>query len=117
MSQSVGRISVREFAERLDRGESLVLLDVREHREREWAAIAVPETVADLHVPMGIVTENLDGIRQLTLGRTLVVYCHHGVRSRMVAEWLAEQGVGPALNLEGGIDAWSLGVNPAVKRY
>ena len=37
----------------------------------------------------------------------LVVYCHHGVRSRAVAEWLAERGLTGILNLQGGIDAWS----------
>jgi rhodanese-related sulfurtransferase len=117
MSQSVDRISVQEFADRFNRGESFALLDVREFWERKWAAIPVPENVVDVHVPMGVVTESLEAIRRSILDRPLVVYCHHGVRSRMVAEWLAGQGVVPVLNLEGGIEAWSLGVDPAVKRY
>ncbi len=49
--------------------------------------------------------------------KTLVVYCHHGVRSLMVADWLATQGIPGALNLDGGIDAWSSEVDRGVARY
>jgi rhodanese-related sulfurtransferase len=117
MIEIVGRISVRECADRLGRGEPMALLDVRENWEREWASIPAPPDVVDLHVPMGTVTTRLDAIRKSSDGRSLVVYCHHGVRSRMVAEWLAGQGVASVWNLEGGIEAWSVEVDGSVKRY
>jgi rhodanese-related sulfurtransferase len=47
----------------------------------------------------------------------LVVYCHHGVRSMAVAEWIAQQQPGQILNLKGGIEAWSLEVDPTIPRY
>ena len=47
----------------------------------------------------------------------LLIYCHHGVRSRRVAEFLAQQSFRDVANLSGGIEAWSLEVDPAVPRY
>jgi sulfur-carrier protein adenylyltransferase/sulfurtransferase len=46
-----------------------------------------------------------------------VVYCHHGVRSRSVVDWLTRQNVARVFNLEGGIDDWSEVVDPTVPRY
>jgi rhodanese-related sulfurtransferase len=59
----------------------------------------------------------LDDIRGALARGPLVVYCHHGIRSRNVAEWLAERGLIGILNLTGGIDAWSLEADPSVRRY
>lgn len=47
----------------------------------------------------------------------LLIYCHHGVRSRHVADALASQGFSEVANLSGGIDAWSCQVDPALPRY
>jgi sulfur-carrier protein adenylyltransferase/sulfurtransferase len=47
----------------------------------------------------------------------LVVYCHHGMRSDMAARWLREQGFARVRNLIGGIDRWSIDVDPAIRRY
>jgi rhodanese-related sulfurtransferase len=52
----------------------------------------------------------------LDVARELIIYCHHGVRSGMAAEWLRAQGY-RARNLAGGIDRWSREVDPAVRRY
>jgi len=46
-----------------------------------------------------------------------VLYCHHGVRSLKAALWLREQGIEQAQSLQGGIDRWSLEIDPAVPRY
>jgi rhodanese-related sulfurtransferase len=46
-----------------------------------------------------------------------VVYCHHGMRSAAAADWLREQGFTRVRNLTGGIDRWSLDVDPATRRY
>ncbi len=47
----------------------------------------------------------------------IVVFCHHGARSAMVVDWLRRNGFSGAVNLSGGIDAWSCEVDPAVPRY
>jgi rhodanese-related sulfurtransferase len=117
MSDPIESITARQLQERFTRGDRLTLLDVREPWERDRASIAPPTGVTDVHVPMGYVSSRLDDIRDSSVRRLLVVYCHHGVRSRMVAEWLAGQGVQEAANLEGGIEAWSIEVDPSVKRY
>jgi rhodanese-related sulfurtransferase len=117
MSEAVANITARALADRIARGECMALLDVRESWEREWASIPAPSHVVDVHIPMGRVTSRVDEIRQSTEEKHLVVYCHHGVRSWMVAEWLAGQGVGRVANLEGGIEAWSVEVDSAVRRY
>ncbi len=109
------RLTVFDLRGRLGEGSPLTLLDVREPEERAMAAIAVPEGVGNVHVPLGEIPARLDEVR--ALGGLLVVYCHHGVRSMAAARWLAAQGVGPVANLDGGIDAWSLGVDPTVRRY
>lgn len=113
----VHEITPRELADRLSRGENLAFLDVREPSERNLCAIRVPSALADWHVPMREVAARVAEIRDLAAGVPVVVYCHHGVRSRMAAEWLARQGVEGLWNLTGGIDAWSSDVDPEIPRY
>jgi rhodanese-related sulfurtransferase len=113
----VSSLSAGELAGRIARNVPVALLDVREPDERSFCAIAAPAPSVDLHVPMGSVADRLAAIRDATAGLPLVVYCHHGVRSRMAAEWLSRQGLKDVHNLEGGIDDWSRSVDPAVPRY
>ena len=58
------------------------------------------------------IPSHLDELQAAVARGPLVVYCHHGVRSMAVAEWLAERGLAGILNLQGGIDAWSSEVDP-----
>ena len=113
----VGELTAQDLKARLDRGDPLTVVDVREDDERLYAAIALPEGVVDLHVPMGDVARRFDEIREASGGRPLVVYCHHGQRSMVAATWLARRGLEDVHNLEGGIDAWSRRVDPEVRRY
>jgi rhodanese-related sulfurtransferase len=110
-------LAARAIRDQFAAGVSLTLLDVREPAERSFAAIPVPPGVVDLFVPMGEVAARLDEIRQAARGGPVVVYCHHGVRSMAVARWLAARGLGPIVNLKGGVDAWSIDVDPGVPRY
>ena len=48
---------------------------------------------------------------------TVVVYCHHGRRSMMVTKALREQGFDRAVSMQGGIDAWSVEIDPSIPRY
>ena len=89
--------------------ESIVLLDVREPFERTLASIE-----PSLHIPMNDVPGRLVEIPR---DREVVVYCHTGGRSMMVASYLVGEGFPSVANLSGGIDAWSRRVDPSLPRY
>jgi rhodanese-related sulfurtransferase len=96
---------------RLDSGEQLVILDIREPWEIEKAPFPDAECI-----PMSQIQSELGAIRQWSRSWPLVVLCHHGVRSLRTAKWLREQGV-PAVGLSGGIDLWSTQVASDIPRY
>jgi len=56
-------------------------------------------------------------LAELDREREIVVFCHHGSRSAMVVRFLRGQGFDRAINMAGGIDAWSTEVDPGVPRY
>jgi rhodanese-related sulfurtransferase len=87
----------------------VLLLDVREPYERELAHIE-----PSLHIPMREVPERL---AEIPKEREVIVYCHGGARSAMVAGFLETRGYPRVINLAGGIDAWSQTVDPTVPRY
>src|SRR3954469_13104486 len=95
----IAELTVDDLRRRLGRGEAVAVLDVREDDERAFAAIRLPPTAIDLHVPMGQVAVRLPDIAAAARSAPLVVYCHLGVRSRQVAHWLARQGVEGVANL------------------
>lgn len=99
----------RQLKERMERGDTLLILDVRE--PEEIALAAFPDAT---HIPMGEVPGRLS---ELDPQRETVVVCHHGIRSAQVAGYLASLGFARVLNLTGGIDAWSVTVDSAVPRY
>lgn len=112
--EPIVELDPRDLRDRLDAGGTITLLDVREPDERAYAAIPAP---ADLFIPMREVPGRLEAVREALARGPVVAYCHHGVRSRNVAAWLAANGLPGVLNLQGGIDAWSLAVDPAIPRY
>jgi rhodanese-related sulfurtransferase len=114
---STVEISPLSLRGRLDAGEALTLLDVREPHERDFCSIRVARNIMDMHIPMREIPARLEEIRTALARGPLVIYCHHGVRSMAVAEWLSEQGIGGIMNLRGGIDAWSLEADTSVRRY
>jgi len=90
-----------------------VLLDVREPWELAIAAIRPPRGEA-VSIPMMQIPLRL---AEVDRARPVVCICHHGVRSAQVVAFLVQQGYSPVYNLAGGIDAWSLQVDPGVPRY
>jgi rhodanese-related sulfurtransferase len=104
-------ISARELADRIREGKLLRIVDVREDWERE-----IGHLEGDVHIPMNEIPGRLADARAPE-GGELVIYCHAGVRSMMVAAFLEQNGVPRALSLAGGIDAWSSEVDPRVPRY
>ena len=85
------------------------ILDVREQWEYDICHIK-----DSVHIPMGKIADN-DG--DLKIDDTIVVVCHHGIRSRMVAKYLITKGFVNVINLTGGIDAWSNNVDPSMPKY
>jgi adenylyltransferase/sulfurtransferase len=108
---AIAEVSAAELLARRERGEDLLLLDVREPDEYARAHIE-----GALLVPMG----ELEARREELLAwreRPVVVHCHVGGRSARACETLSDWGFQKVENLSGGIDAWSLTVDPDVPRY
>jgi rhodanese-related sulfurtransferase len=104
-------ITVDELARNLERGEKPLLVDVRQPWEHELSRL--PDSVL---VPLPELAQRAGEIRPRA-GQQVVCYCHHGVRSLHAAELLTRGGVRDVVSLAGGIDAWSLQVDPAIPRY
>ena len=104
------QISPGEVKQRLDAGEKLRLLDVRETFEYRQAHIEGSELI-----PMRGVRQALPSFEAEET--PLIIFCHHGMRSLQVVNWLREQGVERCSSMEGGIDRWSLEIDPGVPRY
>lgn len=102
-------ITPQDLKARLDRNDRPVLVDVRD----EWETRLCRLDNA-LHIPM----EELE-FRHEELNPTdeIVVYCHHGVRSAAVADYLRRLGFTRVQNLAGGLDAWADAVDRSMRRY
>lgn len=105
-------VTVQDVKARLDAGEKLFLIDVREPFEHQLASIDGAELI-----PMNTVPQRLQEIEQKADEGVLVVFCHHGMRSLNVVNWLRGQGVEACTSMSGGIDAWSLAVDASIRRY
>jgi rhodanese-related sulfurtransferase len=105
----VKEISVSELARKHDAGEDFLLLDVRE--PDEIATASIPWATA---IPMGQIPQRLG---ELPAGKSIAVLCHGGGRSARVTAFLNENGFPDAVNVAGGIDAWSRAIDPSVPTY
>ena len=103
-------ITPTELKGRLDQAKDFRLIDVRE--EDEWAFARIPG--AEL-IPLSKFQQL--ALAELTPDETIILYCHHGMRSAKAQGFLKAQGYTDVLNLTGGIDAWSVQVDPTIKRY
>jgi sulfur-carrier protein adenylyltransferase/sulfurtransferase len=102
-------ISVKELKERLDQGEEIQLIDVREPFEYQICKLE-----AEL-IPMNTIPMNLERIHTQN---PVVVFCHHGMRSAMVIDYLEKNaGHTNLYNLEGGIHAWAKEVDNEMAVY
>jgi len=105
----VPNMSCEEIKQRLDDGDDVMLLDVREVSEHQFCRID-----GSVHIPMNEIPGRMS---ELDPDKEIVVVCHHGARSFQVASYLKVNGFDNVINLAGGIDAWSLSVDPDVPRY
>jgi adenylyltransferase/sulfurtransferase len=107
----IAEISAAELARARARGEELLLIDVREPHEFEKARIPGSKLI-----PLGQLGARLGEIADWR-PRRIVALCHKGGRSARACAQLREAGFANVANLSGGIDAWSITVDPEVPRY
>jgi rhodanese-related sulfurtransferase len=105
------QITVEELARMLAVGESVRLVDVRQQWEHDTAAL--PGSVL---LPLQDLDDRWPEAKSASPA-LIVTYCHHGIRSLGAAALLEEKGVAPVASLAGGIDAWSLRIDPKLPRY
>ena len=104
-------VRVDDLSLRIARGERPLLVDVRQPWEHELARL--PDS---LLLPLNELPSRSGEVRP-DPGQLVVCYCHHGVRSLRATEVLAGAGLAGVVSLAGGIDAWSLQIDPSVPRY
>lgn len=105
----IQQLSPSQLQNLLHKINNCTLLDVRETWEYELArlnnAVLIP------------LPSLLDNLNQLDKDSSIVCICHHGIRSYNAAIILFNHGFKSVYNLQGGIDAWSLEIDPAIARY
>jgi sulfur-carrier protein adenylyltransferase/sulfurtransferase len=109
-SAKMEEITALDLKRRLDAGDDLQIVDVRE--ANEVAFCRLPDTV---HIPLGEVVKRLG---EIDPSRETIVHCKGGVRSARAITALQQAGfTGKLVNLTGGITAWSNDVDPGVPKY
>jgi adenylyltransferase/sulfurtransferase len=105
----VKNLSAAELKKMMESGNGFKLIDVREKWEYDHSNI----DGADL-IPLGTFVARS---KNLGVDDKIIIYCHHGNRSYSACQYLVDNGFKDVYNLEGGIEAWSLNVDPSVSRY
>lgn len=109
--------SVQEVAEKLANGENFILLDVREPHELLYANLGDGVLTAPLSQLAQQGPEALPEEVSADKEAEIVVMCHHGNRSAQVTAWLLQQGWSNVFNMDGGIDAYAMAIDPSIGRY
>ena len=109
MTTGIPEITPSEFKARLDRGDDLFVLDVREPHEYQICALKGGHLI-----PLGELPRRVD---ELDKSREIVAYCRSGRRSADAVQFLQQSGFSKIWNLKGGILAWSDEVDPSVPKY
>lgn len=104
-------INVQDVKQLIDNNEDFLFLDCREPHEYEYCHLDGTRLIPVGQIPAEI------GSLQEHRERRVVVMCHHGNRSLMVARWMRDNGLPKAQSMAGGIEDWSLEVDSAVPRY
>ncbi|MGC9158771.1 MAG: rhodanese-like domain-containing protein [Terracidiphilus sp.] len=108
MRNEIPQLTVTELKQRMDNGEDLYLLDVREPWEHQIA------NLGGKLIPMNEVPHRLSEIER---DREIIVHCRVGRRSQRVAEFLRRAGYDNVANLSGGIHAWADQVDSSLPKY
>jgi molybdopterin/thiamine biosynthesis adenylyltransferase/rhodanese-related sulfurtransferase/molybdopterin converting factor small subunit len=109
--EGIPQISATELKSRLDRGDDVTIIDVRE--PHEWDIANLEDQGARL-IPLGQLAERMS---ELDSAREIVLHCRSGVRSAKALRQLRDAGFRKLRNLDGGILAWAETVDPSMPRY
>jgi monothiol glutaredoxin len=104
----IRQITVHELKAMLDQGIPLQLLDVRTEAER---------TIGKIESARHLDQSTAEDLQDLDRDTLLVFHCHHGIRSQAAAHHFAALGFTNLCNVVGGIEAWSVEIDPTVPRY
>lgn len=94
--------------DKIKNNKEIILLDVRTEGEFNFV------NIGGVHIPLDVLDKNLS---KLDLAKTIYCLCHHGVRSRNAALFLDANGAQDTVNIEGGIDAYSMFVDSSIVQY
>lgn len=108
METGIPEIEVEELKRRLDRGEDLFILDVREPHEYQ---------IANLGGHLIPLNELPKRIHELDSSREIVAHCKMGGRSAKAVQFLRQAGFEKVHNLKGGITAWADRIDPKIPKY
>jgi len=103
-------VTPQELKSKLDAGEPLLLLDVREPEELEISEFPHPYK----HIPLDDLPER---VHELDLTSEIIIFCRNDQRSRLAAQMLQRMGFSRVKVLKGGINAWSQEIDPSVPQY
>ena len=103
------KIAPQELKQKIDQGAPPLVIDVREPWEAQICSIEGSKLV-----PLNTFPANMALFAD---AEEIVIYCHHGMRSLNAAAWLRSQGVDGARSLTGGIERWSIEIDPTIPRY
>lgn len=112
----IAQVRPSELSEWLKSARALgdpVVLDVREPSELRLASVKA-DGFTLVTIPMGVIPPRLD---ELDPAQPVACLCHHGARSMQVAAFLQARGFAHVVNIAGGINAWSIELDPGIPRY
>lgn len=104
------QILPEDLNEKIKAQENFVLLDCREQDEHDYTKIE-----GSILIPLSEFQER--AVKELNPDDVIVIYCHHGMRSWQACLYLEGHGFKNVINLAGGIEQWSISVDPKIKRY
>ena len=108
MTNSIPQLTVRELKQRIDAGEDVYILDVRELHEYQIA------NLGGKLIPLNDLPQRL---AEIDRNREVIVHCKLGGRSQLAAEFLHQAGYPKVVNLTGGILAWADQIDPTMQKY
>ncbi len=106
---AVQEILPEELKTKLDRGEKITIIDVREPDEYEICCLEKATLIPLRQIP--------NRLEELNPDEFMVLYCHHGARSAQAVLWLNQNGFNHVVSLRGGIDEWAHRIDQEMERY
>lgn len=108
---SLPELTIQEAAKLIQSDKPPLLIDCREQHEYDFCRIE-----GAILVPLSSFSGKAESLLQ-SKDQKALIYCHHGVRSLHAVQYLAQQGFTNTLSVQGGIDLWSLKIDPSIPRY